>query len=102
VCVGNITQTAVMCSAQLNNALRGNEVAVIVFFREYMNFHFTNMFYMYCPIWVKFIAVDHKMLLSDFELCISQCNDSHTLSKTVNKFLYVIPHFLSSWGWNLV
>jgi len=58
-----------------------------------MNFHFTGMFYTYCPVWVKFIAVDHKMLLSDCELCINQCNDSHTLSKTVYKFLCVISTF---------
>jgi len=53
---------------------------------------------MYCPIWVKFIAGDHKMLLTGCELCINQCSDSHTLPETVNTFLYVISKFFIQLG----
>ena len=38
------------------------------------------------------------MLLSGCELCIDQCNDSHTLPETVNKFLCVISTFFIQLG----
>jgi hypothetical protein len=38
------------------------------------------------------------MLLSGCELCINQYSDSHTLPKTVNKFLCVISKFFVQLG----
>jgi hypothetical protein len=38
------------------------------------------------------------MLLSGCELCNDQCSDSHTLPKTLNKFLCVISTFFIQLG----